>query len=82
MVTCVWDGTNAYVYINGSISTPVFDNFNTPASSYYSLVIGQDHSNNNFYDGDMWLVQVWSINLPAADIANIYFEQLHGIIYP
>ena len=80
MVTCVWDGINAYIYIDGA---PVASgSFSDPASSNNSLVLGQDDDNANFYDGDMWLPQIWSSALTATDIANLYFAQSQGIIWP
>lgn len=80
MVTCVWDGVNGYIYIDGIPA--VSGSFSDPASSGNSLVIGQDDDDANFYDGDMWLPQIWSSALTPTDIANLYFTQSQGIIWP
>jgi hypothetical protein len=36
----------------------------------------------NFYDGNIWLLQMWGEPLPAASVANLYFAQLSGVPWP
>jgi len=81
MVTCVWDGTNAFIYIDGS-QVAITGTFSAPASSAYSLVMGLDSSGANRLDGQIWLTQIWGSALSPTDIANLYFQQVNGIQWP
>jgi hypothetical protein len=81
MVTCVWNGTKAFIYIDG-IQVAVTGVFYQPGSSNNSLKIGQDGSGFNFYDGNLWQPQIWSSELSPSDIANLYFNQVQGMLWP
>jgi len=82
MITCVWDGTNASIYINGS-QVAVSDSFSAPAPSTNNLVFGVDYTLvTNYLDGQIWLSQIWRVALSPTDIANLYFQQVKGIPWP
>jgi len=81
MVTCVWDGMNACIYFNG-FHEYVSGSFSAPASSVLNLTIGVNSAGANYLDGDIWLPQIWSTNLPATDIANLFLQQVKGIPWP
>ena len=81
MVTCVWDGTNGYIFKNGS-QVQTVGRLSVPASSSYNLVMGMDFIGTNQLDGDIWLPQVWSGALKASDIATLYFQQCNGQRWP
>ena len=54
--------------------------FESPAPSTNYLVFGLVSSvyGPSDIDGNLWLPQIWSTNLSAIDIANLYFNQTHG----
>jgi hypothetical protein len=82
MVTLVRTGpTNALIYINGLQSTTT-GSITIPASSINSLRIGMDRTRGNFFNGDMWLTQIWGEALAPTDIANLYFIQSYGQPWP
>lgn len=81
MVTCVWDGTAASIYIDGS-RVNSSGTFSAPAPSAYSLVIGKDQAGQHFLDGDIWLTQIWGKALSPTDIANLFYNQETGTIWP
>jgi hypothetical protein len=33
-------------------------------------------------DGDLWLPQIWNSVLSPIDIANLYYNQIHGTPWP
>ncbi len=81
MVTLVRTGpTNALIYVNGiqAAAGAVV----VPASSTNSLRIGMDRTRGNFFNGDIWLVQVWNEALLPTDVANLYFIQSYGQPWP
>ncbi len=81
MLTCVWNGTNAFIYIDG-LQVGVSGSFSAPASSVYNLVFGVDGAGANRLDGDIWLTQIWSAALLPTDIANLCFQQIKGNAWP
>lgn len=82
MVTIVRTSvTNALIYING-VQALTTGSISNPASSTNSLVLGTDRLGDHFYDGDMWLPQIWGEALPGTDIANLYFMQSLGLPWP
>jgi hypothetical protein len=84
MVTCLWDGTNAFIY-NDGVKFPTSGSFSTPGSSGNPLIIGVDatrDSANGYLDGEIWNPQIWSLRLTDAEIANLYFNQVQDISWP
>ncbi len=69
------------IYINGS-PVATSGSFLSPASSGTSLVAGVNRNGSNFFDGDMWLLQIWSTSLSATEVATLYFNQLPGVPWP
>lgn len=80
MLTCVWDGTHASIYVNGVAEAS--GSLAAPAPSAYSLMLGIDGAGANYFDGDIWLPQIWGSALTATDIANLYFQQVRGVPWP
>jgi hypothetical protein len=82
MVTLVRTGpTNALIYING-FRAATTGNLIVPAATTNSLRIGMDRLRGNFFNGNMWLVQVWSGALAPTDVANLFFIQSYGQPWP
>jgi len=54
----------------------------TPGASTNTLKLGVGPALTNFYDGNLWLIQLWSTNLSPSDIANLYFNQKKGVPWP
>jgi len=72
--------TNATIYANGS---PVVSGYiPSPTFSTDTLKIGVDPVGTNNYDGNLWLIQVWTTNLSPSDVANLYYNQARGVLYP
>jgi hypothetical protein len=46
------------------------------------LVIGKDQAGQHFLDGDIWLTQIWGKALSPTDIANLFYNQETGTIWP
>jgi len=87
MVTIVRDtvGT-ALIYFNGK-QVATSGTFTSPASTSSNLVFGTSFlypatTGAPWYDGNMWLPQIWSSALSPTDIANLYFKQVKGIQWP
>jgi hypothetical protein len=72
--------TNTTIYING---LPVVSgDLPSPGPSGASLKFAVDPDSTNYYDGDIWLPQIWSSALSPVDVANLYFNQLSGSPWP
>jgi hypothetical protein len=59
--------------------------FASPASSTNYLIFGLGTCSTNGLsdlDGDISRPQIWSNNLAPVDIANLYFNQVHGRPWP
>jgi hypothetical protein len=81
MVTVVRTSlTNAIIYVNGSAAVSGY--ITSPGSSTNPLELGVDATFTNDYDGNMWLPQIWSRKLSPSDIANLYYNQVHGKPWP
>jgi hypothetical protein len=72
---------NAFIYADGK-PVPVTGAFYPPNSSGNSLKIGQDGAGGYFYDGNLWQPQIWNSALSPTDIANLYFNQVQGLLWP
>jgi hypothetical protein len=72
--------TNVIIYVNGSADVSGY--FPCPNSSTNTLKIAIDPVETNIYDGNLWLIQVWTTNLSPSDIANLYYNQGRGIPWP
>jgi hypothetical protein len=82
MVTIVRNSpTNALIYING-IQAATTGGIGIPAPSTNSLVIGTDRAGAHYFDGNMWMTQIWSTPLAPADVANLFFIQSLGQPWP
>jgi hypothetical protein len=81
MVTVVRNSlTNAIIYINGveAASGPIV----SPAPSTNALIMGVSSANTHYYDGNMWLPQIWGEALPGTAVANLYINQASGSPWP
>jgi hypothetical protein len=81
MVTVVRTSlTGATIYVNGAEMVSRY--ITNPGSSTGSLEFGVDAAFTNDYDGNLWLPQIWSTNLSPTDIANLFYNQVHGKPWP
>jgi hypothetical protein len=72
--------TNTTLYVDG---LPVAStNLQSPGPSGASLKFAVDPSGTDYYDGNLWLPQIWGESLPATSIANLYFNQRSGVPWP
>ena len=53
-----------------------------PWPQRFSLKFGVDPDSTNYYDGDIWLPQIWTNALAPIDIANLYINQTSGNPWP
>ena len=82
MVTIVRSGpTNALIYING-IQAASTGSITIPASSASSLRLGMERTGGNYFNGAIWLPQIWGEALPATSVANLYFIESFGQPWP
>jgi hypothetical protein len=85
MVTITYDGINTpLIYVNAEVWETDYT-FKSPASSTKNLILGLGKANPNgasHLDGDMWLPQIWSINLSPSEVANLFFNQKNGNPWP
>lgn len=82
MVTVTRDGTNTpLIYFNGHLAQTT-GSFVSPASSTNNLVLGAAVGGSRWLDGNIWQPQIWSTNLSASDVANLYLNQSAGLTWP
>jgi hypothetical protein len=90
MVTITYDGTNTpLIYVNSALQATT-NTFTSPSSSTNCLIFGlgagpfgsNSSSGTNDLDGDISRPQIWRTNLAPADVANLYYNQVHGSPWP
>lgn len=70
-VAVTYAGTSCTFYVNGS-SIGSSGNITNPSSGSNSLIIGNNSSNTNNFDGKIDFVQIFDTALTAKDISDIY----------
>jgi len=84
MVTITYDGTNTLlIYVNAEPQV-TSGTFACPAPSPNNLTFGiaPYFYGSPSLDGDLWLPQIWNSVLSPIDIANLYYNQIHGTPWP
>ncbi len=73
-LTGVFDGTEMKLYIDGQLKTSQARTYSTTNDS--TLLIGKHHSGvaNDFFDGDIDDIRLYSIPLSATEILQLYNE--------
>jgi hypothetical protein len=69
------------IYING-IQAASTGSITIPASSASSLRLGMERTGGNYFNGAIWLPQIWGEALPATSVANLYFIESFGQPWP
>jgi hypothetical protein len=60
------------------------DIVDSPAPSTNRLILALSTADTGLsgLPGDMWLSQIWGINLSPSEVANLYFNQKNGNVWP
>ena len=88
MVTVTRNGTNMpLLYINGELAAlGMYSYFTGPSFSTNDLVFGTGAgggvTSSQVLDGHIWLPQIRSSVLSPSDIANLYFIERSGNLWP
>jgi hypothetical protein len=84
VVVSVANGTNCTIFRDGLMAASGLLALPAPPGTN-TLVLGEQNVGPYFWnvlDGNMWLAQIWSRNLSAADATVIYLNQLGGTPWP
>jgi hypothetical protein len=81
-VTCVYNGTQVLLYLNGVDAGTPSGVITGGVSSYYRLNIGSSNSGTSFFNGTIDEVMMWNRSLSAQEIVNIYTNESIGMKDP
>ena len=80
-VAMVYNGTRLLFYYNGSLDPTSAAATGTGASSAYSVKLGRHSSGNDYFNGTIDEVGVWSRALSSSEITSLY-NSGNGLAYP
>jgi len=73
-IVCIWDGTNKYIYVDGSVAMTRSNTSSSPSSG--NLYLGQNSVNNiETLAGKIDEVAIWNRPLTAIEVTALYNSQ-------